>query len=65
MKNIVEGMNSRLGNTEECTSDLEDKIMDIIQSEQQKENQNLKSEKCLRDLWYNMKHINIHIIGIS
>lgn len=64
MKNIVEGMNSRLGNTEECTSDLEDKIMDIIQSEQQKENQNLKSEKCLRDLWYNMKHINIHIIGI-
>ena len=38
MKNTLEGMNSKLGNTEECTSDLEDRIMEITQLEQQKEN---------------------------
>ena len=39
MKNILEGVNSRLGDTEECTSDLEDRIMEITQSEEQKEKQ--------------------------
>ena len=36
MKNILEGINSRLGDTEH-SSDLEDRIMEIIQSGQQKE----------------------------
>ena len=33
------GINSRLSDTEECISDLEDRIMEITQSEQQKEKQ--------------------------
>ena len=37
MKNILEWINSRLDDTEECISDLEDRIMDIVQSEEQKE----------------------------
>ena len=37
MKNTLEGVNSRLGKTEECISDPEDRIMEITQSEQQKE----------------------------
>ena len=32
-------MNSRLGVTEECISDLEDRIMEITQSEKQKQKQ--------------------------
>ena len=36
MKNILEGINSSLGDTEEYISDLEDRIMEITQSEQQK-----------------------------
>ena len=32
MKNKLEGINSRLGDTEECISDLEDRIMEITQS---------------------------------
>ena len=35
----LERMNSRLRDTEEYISDLEDRIMDITQSEQQKEKQ--------------------------
>ena len=60
MKNILEGINSRQGGTEEHMSDLEDRIMEIMQSEQQKE----KHEDSLRDLWDNTRHTNIHIIGV-
>ena len=42
MKNTLEGINSRLSETEECISDLEDKIMEITQLEEQKEKQILK-----------------------
>ena len=37
MKNTLEGLNSRLGDTEERIYHLEDRIVEIIQSEQQKE----------------------------
>ena len=37
MKNTLEGMNSRLGDMEEHISDLEDRIMNITQIEEQKE----------------------------
>ena len=37
MKSTLEGINSRLGDMEECISDLEDRIMEITQSAQQKE----------------------------
>ena len=37
MKSILEWINSRLGETEECISDLEDRKMEIAQSEEQKE----------------------------
>ena len=36
MKNTLKGINSRLGDTKECTNDLEDRIMEITLSEQQK-----------------------------
>ena len=38
--------------------------MKISQSKQHKEKQFLKNESNLRDLWDNIKHSNIHIIGI-
>ena len=37
IKNTSERINSRLSDTEECISDLGDRIMEITQSEQQKE----------------------------
>ena len=57
IKNTLQGMNSRLSDMEECVSDLEHRIMEITLSEQQKENQILKNESNLRDLWNNLsKH---------
>ena len=39
MKNTLEGINSRLGDTKECIRDLEGRIMEITQLEQQREKQ--------------------------
>ena len=39
MINTVEGINSRLDDTEKHITDLEDRIMKITQKEQQKEKQ--------------------------
>ena len=64
IKNTLEGMNSWIIDTEEGISDLEDRIMEITQWEQQKEKQIFKSENTLRDLWNNIKCTNVQIIGV-
>ena len=48
-------MNNRISDTEERINDLKDRIMEIMQPEQLKENQILKNENSLRDLWNNIK----------
>ena len=63
MKNTPKGNNSSLHDTEEHISDLKDWMMEITQSEQQKEKQILKNKNSLRNLYDNIKHTNIHIIG--
>ena len=64
MKNTVKGMNSRVGDTEEHTNDLEVRIMEITQTEQQKRRANLKNDNSLKDIWDNRKWTNICIIGL-
>ena len=49
MKNALEGIKSRLENVKEWISNLEDRIVEIIQSKQQKEQRILKNEDSLRD----------------
>ena len=62
MKNTLEGtLLRRLGDTEARISNLEDRIMENTQS---KKNKFLKNEDSLRDLWDNIKHTNILIIGV-
>ena len=43
---------------------LEDKVAENIWSEQEKEKRILKNESSLRNLWENIKHNNICIIGV-
>lgn len=43
MENTLEGIKSRLGDTEECIGDLEDRIMNITHSEQPRE-KHIKNE---------------------
>ena len=61
MKNTVEGINSRLSDTEEWISELEDRVKEIT-TEQKKEKRMKRNEDGLKDLWDNTKHGNI--IGV-
>ena len=67
MKNTtLGGINSSLEEAENQISDLEDKVAENTQSEQQKEKRiNIKKKDGrLRGLWYNIKHTNICILGV-
>ena len=59
IKNSLEGINSRETDTEEWISDLEDKIVEITITEKNKEKTMKRIEVSLRDLWDNIKRINI------
>ena len=45
-------------------SDIEDRIVEINESERKKEKRIKRNEENLRDLQDNMKHPNIQIIGV-
>ena len=62
--NSLEGINSRINEAEEQISDLEDKIVEITTIQQNKEKRMKRIEDSLRDLWDNIEHINIRIIGV-
>ena len=57
-------MNSKMNDAEEQTGDLEDKILEITQSGQQRESQKEKNENNIRPPLDNIKLINLCIIGI-
>ena len=64
IKNILEGINSRISEAEEQISELEDKTVTITSEEQNKVKRMKRTEDSLRDLWDNIKHTNIWIIGV-
>ena len=64
IKNSLEGINSRKTEAKERISDLEDKIVEITTSEQNKDKRMKRTEDSLRDLWNNIKCTNIRIIGV-
>ena len=64
MQTELKSRKRRMNKAEEWISDLEDRILEITQSGQQKENQMKKHESNIRDLWNNIKQDNLCIIGI-
>ena len=64
MKNTLEGINSRITEAEERIRDLEDRMVEFTAAEQNKEKRLKRIEDSLRDLWDNIKHNNIRIIGV-
>ena len=64
IKNSLEGINSRITEAEEQISDLEDKIVEITITEPNKEKRIKRIEDSFRDLWDNIQHTNIRIIGV-
>ena len=64
IKNSLVGINSRITEAEEWIGDLEDKILEITTTEQNKEKRMKRIEDSLRELWDNIKCTNIQIIGV-
>ena len=50
MTNILEGINSRINDTEEQISKLEGRVVEITKAEQKKEKNVKIKEVCIRDL---------------
>ena len=64
MKNKLERINSRITEAEEEISDQKDRMVEITDVEKSKEKKLKRNEVSLRDFWANIKHNNIHIIGV-
>lgn len=60
-KNTLEEMISKLEDAGEHIHDLEDRIMKSLNSRRKRMKRN---EDRLMELWDNLKHENIHIIGV-
>ena len=64
MKNTLEGINSRLNDTEEPISKPKNRVAGITAFEQKKEKKMKTSEHRLKDLWENIKCTNICILEV-
>ena len=64
IKNTLVGINRGLYEAENHISDLEVKVAENNPIRTAKRKRHLKSENSLRDLWDNIKGINICIIGV-
>ena len=63
IKNTPEGADSRI-KAEDRISVVEDRMVEINESERKKEKRIKRNEDNLRDLWDNVKCPNIQIIGV-
>ena len=64
MKDTLEGSSGRITEAEERIKELEDSVVEIIAMEQNKHKTIKRNEDSLRDIWDNIKHTNISIIGL-
>ena len=65
IKQNIQGTNSDRKETRTQSNNLEQKEKINIQLEQNEETRNKKSEVRLTNLWDNLKHSNIPIIGVA
>ena len=64
MNNTLEGIHRRITEAEDWINDLEGRMVEITASEQNIEKRMKRNEHSLWDLWDNIKHMNICIIGV-
>ena len=64
IKNSLEAANSRIQEAVERISEVEDRLEEIMNAEQKREKILKTNEESLRELWNNVKHTNIRIIGV-
>ena len=64
IKSTLEGTNYRITEAEDRISKVEDRMVEINEAERKTEKRIKRNEDNLRDLWDNVKHPNIQIIGV-
>ena len=64
IKSTLEGSDSRITEAEDRISEVEDRMVEINQSEMKKEKRITRYDDNLGDLWDNVKHSKIRIIGV-
>ena len=64
IKYSLEAANSRIQEAEERINEVEDRLVEIMDAEQKREKRLKRNEESLRELWDNIKHTNICIIGV-
>ena len=64
IKNTLEGTNSRITEAEDKICVVEDRMVEINEAERRKEKRIKRNKDNLRDLWDNVKHPNIWVIGV-
>ena len=64
IKNTLEGINSRISEALERVCELEDEMVEINSEELNKVKRIKRTEDSLRNVWDNIKHTNIRIIGV-
>ena len=64
IKNIIEGINSRITEAEESINGPDDRMVEITAEEQNKGKRMKRTEDSLRDLWDNIKCTNIQITWV-
>ena len=62
IKNTLEGTNSRITEAKDMISEVENRMVEINSQKGKKKKET--NEDNLRDLWDNVKHPNIQIIGV-
>ena len=64
IKNSLEAANSRTQEAEEWISNVEHRLLEIMAAAQEREKRLKTNEESLREIWDNVKHNNIRIIGM-
>ena len=64
IKNTLEGIKSRITKAEDRISEIEDRMVEINEVARRKEKRTKRNEENFKDLWGNVKHPNIQIIGV-
>ena len=64
IKNNLEGTKSRITEAEDRISEVEDRMVEINETERKKQKWIKRNKDNLRDLWDNVKHPAIRIIGV-
>ena len=63
IENTLEGTNGRITEAEDRICEVEDRMVEINEAERKKKKIK-RNEDNLRDLWDNVKHPNIRIVGV-